>query len=168
MKVLNTVKKYLVFGVGCVALINVGLAATTLSKCNEAGLSEKQQSQIKLFVQQARALVLTKGIQNASKELMSPKFIHDDLYIFVIDHNQYSLANGGRADFVGKNLKSIKDARESAQKIIDSAKQGGGWVNYIWKSPKTHHLECKTSWVSPLLKDPKSELTYTIGAGIEH
>ncbi len=148
--------------------VEIGFAASGAFECRGADLTDKQKMQIKLFVRDAQELINHEGIQTAGKTLMSPAYIHEDLYIFVIDHRQYSLANGGRADLVGKNLQHIQDARVSAKKIINKAKKGGGWVSYQWMSPTKHVSKCKTSWVTPLLKDPKSEQIYTIGAGIEH
>ena len=168
MKGIYSLKMGVVWGViGCMGFVKVSLAAEN-NACNERGLSYTQQTQIKSMVQDAKDLAEIQGIKAASKTFMTSMFIQEDLYIFVIDHRHYSLANGGRADFAGKNLKSIPDARESAQNIIEKARQGGGWVSYIWKSPKKDSLQCKTSWVTPFLKDSKSKLIYTIGAGMEH
>lgn len=167
MKGLNLMKKMLICAIGCIGLVQISWAASA-SECSEASLSTEQKMQIKSFVKNAQSVAQQKGIMEASKEFMTPKFIRENLYIFVINHNQYSLANGGKPDFVGKDLKNVEEARESAQKIINKAKQGGGWVSYLWTSPKTHNVECKTSWVTPLIKDSKSDQSYTIGAGVEH
>lgn len=146
--------------------LNAIFAGTVI--CNESTLSPQQKTQIKSFVDQAQARVQSVGIVKASEEFKTRKFINEQLYIFVIDHNQYSLANGGKPEWIGKDLKAIPNARDSAQKIIEKAKEGGGWVNYVWISPKTQKHQCKTAWVTPMLKDSKSEQVYTIGAGIEH
>ncbi|MDP3560903.1 MAG: cache domain-containing protein [Legionellaceae bacterium] len=142
--------------------------ATALTTCDATALTYMQKIQIKRFVHQAKAYVKRNGIQQASKEFMTSRFIHDNLYIFVIDNKIYSLANGGRPDFIGKDLTRISDAQDSAGKIVTKAKQGGGWVSYHWKDPQTHRLQCKTSWVTPFLKDSRSNQFYTIGSGINH
>lgn len=138
------------------------------TQCDESFLSKKEKTYIKSFVERANELTKNKGIHEATKELMSPKFIQKNSYIFVIDYQHHSLVNGGRPYFIGKDLKDIPEAKDSAQKIVETAKHGGGWVSYIWISPKTHQTTCKTSWVTPLLRDVKNNEIYTIGAGIEH
>lgn len=136
--------------------------------CNETTLTEHQRTQIKEFVQQAIIDVKEKGIQQASKDFMSTQYIKEELYLFVINNKSYSLVNGGRPDFIGKNLTNVPDAQDSANKILHTAKRGGGWVSYAWSNPKSHVMKCKTSWVTPFLKDSKSDEVYTIGAGLMH
>lgn len=145
----------------------IGYAALPIT-CNETTLTEHQRKQIKEFVQQAKTDVEEKGIQHARKDFMSAKYIKEELYLFVINNKSYSLVNGGRPDFIGNNLTSIPDAQESAKKILYTAKQGGGWVSYAWSNRKTKVMKCKTSWVTPFLKDSKSDEIYTIGAGLMH
>lgn len=146
------------------------LIPTLPAQCHESKLNEKQKMEIKLFVQQAQSYIKLHGLKKASRDFtnIDNRRFNDKMYIFMIDNNQYSLANGGKPQLVGKDLKRLDETQESALKIYKSAKQNGGWVNYMWINPQTHIRQCKTSWVTPYIKDKKDNLFYTVGAGLQY
>ncbi len=155
----------------CLAFLSLsGLSSANMQQdCKESLLTKDQKKTVEALVNEAQDLLQKNGFIKARKELMSSKFCQKDLYIFIIDHEHHALMNCGRPDFVGKDLSVVPDARDSAEKIMKKAAEGGGWVSYIWKSPNTHSLRCKTSWVTPFIEDRHDQKqSYSVGAGIEH
>lgn len=86
------------------------------------------------------------------------EFLRGELYIFVYDMNNVSLANGQDARTVWKNLSDLRDPFGTyiVQEIVKKGKDGGGWVTYQWRNAT------KVSYVKPFTKDGKQ---YVIGSG---
>jgi len=106
------------------------------------------------LVKDAVALVKAEGKDKAFAAFNDPagKFVKGDLYIFVVDNDGNTLAHGGNAKLIGKNMKELKDAdgKLFIQAMIDKAKSGGGWVDYKWTNPTTKKLQDKSTYVLPL------------------
>ncbi len=83
-------------------------------------------------------------------------FVDRDLYIFVVDHDGLTLAHGGNERLVGRNMKELRDAdgKLFIQEMIETAKRGGGWVDYKWTNPETKRIQGKTTLVRPLRATP--------------
>jgi len=110
------------------------------------------------------AFVKAEGKEKAFAEFTNPKgkFVDRDLYIFAVDFNGITLAHGGNAKLVGKDLIGLKDADGIyfMKKFIETAKtKGSGWVDYKWVNPVTKKIESKSTYIQK--KD-----NYFLGCGI--
>lgn len=73
----------------------------------------------------------------------------DDGYFFVYDLQGNVLMHPRMADIVGTNLWSIHDPHgaPTIQLLLNKAKSGGGFVEYLWERPSTHKMESKLGYV---------------------
>ncbi|MBI4979298.1 MAG: cache domain-containing protein [Spirochaetes bacterium] len=77
-------------------------------------------------------------------------FIDRDLYLFALDFNGVSLANGQNAKLVGNNLSDMKDINGFPfvkEMIALMKKTNAGWVVYQWNNKKTGKIDPKASYV---------------------
>ena len=117
---------------------------------NAAGTAD----QAKTLVNKAVAFYKANGKDKAIAAFNNPKgeFVKGDLYIFMMDSNCNTLAHGANPKLVGKNVAELKDAdgKLFMQAMRDTAKKGGGWVDYKWSNPTTKKVQAKTSYIMPL------------------
>lgn len=81
------------------------------------------------------------------------KFTQGELYIFAIRYDGITMAHGGNAKLVGKNLIKVKDPSGNMliQELIAIAKtKGEGWFDYRWSHPQTKKVGDKSSFVKTL------------------
>ena len=135
------------------ALILTGIfliAGLLAAAVNAAGTAD----QAKALVQKAVAFYKANGKDKAIAAFNNPKgeFVKGDLYIFMMDGNCNTLAHGANAKLVGKNVAELKDAdgKLFMQAMRDTAKKGGGWVDYKWSNPATKKVQAKSSYIMPL------------------
>jgi cytochrome c len=71
-----------------------------------------------------------------------------DLYVFAYTSAGVNVAHGANDKLVGKNLIELKDPNGKLliQELRDTAKKGGGWVEYDWPHPQTKKIESKVSY----------------------
>jgi cytochrome c len=129
------------FGVILISLLWVSFAVAG-GTANEA----------KVLVEKAAAYVKAEGKEKAFAEFSNPsgKFVDRDLYIFIVDFNGLTLAHGGNAKLVGKNMLELKDADGEffIKKFIEVAKtKGNGWVDYKWVNPVSKKIEPKSTYI---------------------
>ncbi|MCX7965987.1 MAG: methyl-accepting chemotaxis protein [Syntrophorhabdaceae bacterium] len=91
------------------------------------------------------------GKEKSCKEFNNNQgeFINKDLYIYVIDEQGLTLANGGNPALTGKNMYDLKDAdgKYFIREIIETAKKkGSGWVDYKWMNPATGEISLKSAY----------------------
>ncbi|HSR11198.1 MAG TPA: cache domain-containing protein [Thermodesulfobacteriota bacterium] len=96
--------------------------------------------------------VKANGKEKAFSEFSDPKgkFVDRDLYIFAVDFNGITMAHGGNAKLVGKDMLGLKDAdgKFFIKEFIDMAKtKGSGWVDYKWVNPVSKGIEKKSTFV---------------------
>ena len=106
----------------------------------------------KSLVQKAVSFIKANGKDKAFSEFtnLQGKFIDRDLYIFVVNFKGITLAHGGNAKLVGKDMLGLKDAdgKLFIQNFIEVAKsKGSGWVDYKWVNPVTKKIEDKSTYV---------------------
>jgi two-component system NarL family sensor kinase len=72
-----------------------------------------------------------------------------DGYFFVYDLHGRSLMHPREPDLVGRNLWDLRDPQGALtiQRLIATASQGGGFVNYTWRRPSTGKLAPKLGYV---------------------
>lgn len=118
-----------------------------------------KRKQVVELVERAANFFNQNSLANACKEFTHTKnFVKGELYVFVFDFNGTNLAHGQQSDLLWKNLYDLKDqfGAPIVKTIIDSAKNGGGWVTYSWRQAS------KNSYVQAVEKDGVS---YVVGAG---
>ena len=111
------------------------------------------QDEAVAMVKKAVALIKTKGRDAALAEFNNPKgaFVDRDLYIFVLDKDGVTLANGVNQRLVGKNVMQLKDADgkyfiKNFLELGDA--KGTGWApEYKWPNTVTQAMETKQSYV---------------------
>src|ERR1700741_4809438 len=94
-------------------LFSIVLAVFSIVSSGAAGAADKgTPDEAVAMVNKAVALVKAKGREAALAEFNNPKgaFVDRDLYIFVIDKDGVTLANGVNARLIGKNVMQLKDA----------------------------------------------------------
>lgn len=104
------------------------------------------------LVKKATALVKQAGKEKAMAEFNNPHgaFVDRDLYIFVIDLDGKTLANGSNQKLIGKNVEEMKDADGTLfiKRFIDIAQtKGSGWTDYKWVDPVTKDIRPKSTYV---------------------
>ena len=110
------------------------------------------QADAQALVGKGAAFYKANGKDKAFAEFSNPKgqFTKGDLYIFVIDTKGITMAHGGNAKLVGKDMSELKDAdgKFFMKEIIKTATdKGKGWVDYKWTNPVTKKVEDKTTYV---------------------
>ncbi len=121
---------------------------------------ESKQDKIESLVKSAVNTFKTEGRETAFREFSNVvgKFVKGDLYLYAYDMKGYCVAHGDNVALIGRDFYNLKDEEDLfiIQALIDKAKQGGGWVNYMWNhSTKSGYVE--------LVSDKDGE--YIIGSG---
>ena len=135
-------------------LFSIVLAIFSIVASGTAGAADKgTQEEAVAMVNKAVALIKSKGRDAALAEFNNPKgaFVDRDLYIFVIDKDGVTLANGVNARLVGKNVMQLKDVDGTyfIKKFLEIGDtKGKGWgPEYKWSNSSTHAMETKQSYV---------------------
>ena len=109
------------------------------------------EAQVVAFVQRAADYVKAHGKVEALKVFSDPQgeFREGEFYIFAEDFAGTELANGGQPEIVGQNLIDLEDANgvKILEVLIAAAKQGSGWVSYVWDNPETGQEQAKRAYV---------------------
>lgn len=122
-----------------------------LSSMTTAHAAEANANEAQAMVKKAVAFLGTAGKQKALEEFNKPQgqFIDRDLYIFVLDAQGTTLANGVNAKIVGKNVATMADAdgKNFIQEILKEAgSKGNAWVDYKWPDPVSKQLRKKSTY----------------------
>lgn len=109
----------------------------------------------KSMMEKAVAYVNANGKEKAFAEFTNRQgaFVDRDLYIFAVDFKGLTIAHGGNAKLVGKDMFGLKDAdgKFFIQSFIETAKtKGNGWVDYKWVNPQTSKIENKSTLVQKI------------------
>ncbi len=108
--------------------------------------------EVQALVKKAVAFLKANGREKALAEFNNPKgqFIDRSLYIFVLDKDGVTLANGVNPSIVKKNVMEMhdQDGKYFIKALFEIAKtKGEGWVDYKWPDPVTKSLRAKSSYV---------------------
>lgn len=121
------------------------------------------REQVVSFVEEAVAYAKKNGKEKALAEFSDPEgdFKRGELYIYAYDFDGNNVAHGGNKAFVGQNLIDMKDPNGVMviQELIKRAKDGSGWLEYMWENPATGQLEPKVGYVM------KVDDTWWLGSG---
>ncbi|MBI3229806.1 MAG: cache domain-containing protein [Burkholderiales bacterium] len=114
------------------------LTCITPSYAGDSGTPAEAQALVKKAVAFAKANGKQKAIDEFNKAKGS--FVDRDLYIFVLDKEGVTLANGVNPKIVGKNVMDMRDTdgKSFIKEITKlSEEKGEGWVDYKW-----HYQDC--------------------------
>jgi signal transduction histidine kinase len=102
------------------------------------------------FVNKALEYAKVNGKEKALAEFtdQNGEFAQGELYIYAYDYSGTVLAHGGNPSLVGQNLYNMEDANgvKVIQELINLARQGGGWLSYLWDNPTTQKNEPKLGY----------------------
>ena len=89
------------------------------------------------------------GLDATFKAITEKKFNDRDLYPFINKLDGTSVAHGANAAMVGKDMSGVQDqdGRFLVRAMAETAKSGGGWVDYKWPNPVTNMIDAKSSYV---------------------
>jgi signal transduction histidine kinase len=145
--------------------MKLGILVMALVFGSSAFATTKEEAQA--FVKEAKAYIKEKGFDAACAEFSKKKeekgkFHKGELYIFLYDMEGKVLCHGGKKELIGKNLITMKDknGKPVIQEFRDTAKKGGGFVDYMWENPDTKVVEPKLSYTETV------DDTKWLGAGI--
>lgn len=138
-----------IFAAVCTAALAMPLQAETREECQA-------------MVESAVDFCSKNPADKCFAAVASDQFKKGELFIFVFDFEGKSLANGGIPAMVGKNMLNAKsaDGQPFIQKQIETAKGGGGWLEYDWMNPTTKKVQKKVSYVK------KVNDSFYLGSGI--
>lgn len=87
--------------------------------------------------------------RNDAKAILAKLDYGDDGYFFVYDLQGKNLMHPRQPDLVGRNLWDLTDAHgnPTIQRLINQAKEGGGFVRYLWEKPSSHKIAPKLGYV---------------------
>jgi signal transduction histidine kinase len=134
---------------------------------------EDSNNQVIMAATRVTATGLGEALKNISgdtqrtdfiRQFIAPiRFMSDDSgYFFIYDYNYNNIAIAVFSDLQGKNLKDLKDSHGKyfIQAFVETAKKGGGFVEYYWPQTTTKVDMRKIGYVMPI---PGTE--YLIGSG---
>jgi len=86
-----------------------------------------------------------------------------DGYVFIYDFNGINIADPIQKSNSGKNLINFKDSNGKyvIKELIDVAKKGGGYVDYVWIKPTTKKPAKKISYATAF-----KPLEWMVGSGV--
>lgn len=104
------------------------------------------------LVGKAVAFIKANGKEKALAEFNNPKgaFVSGELYVFVLDKDGVTLANGVNPKIVGKNVMDMKDSTGKyfiRDLFAVAASKGAGWVDYQWPDPVSNKVRAKSTYV---------------------
>lgn len=118
---------------------------------------ENAQRELKHFVALAMSAVAPYYRSGRDDDATKAKAMHalslldygPDGYFFLYDYDGTNLMHPRQPELVGKNLLWDLDEHgiRAHKLMIDKARAGGGFVDYTWNKPSTHHLAPKLSYV---------------------
>ncbi len=131
------------------ALLTVLLAGAAVSDAAVAA-EHGTRDQAVAMVKRVETMFQKDGADATFKAITARTFNDRDLYPFVYTLDGTDcVAHGANSAMVGKNLIGLKDqdGKFLIRELSETAKKGGGWVDYKWPNPITKLIEAKSSYV---------------------
>ncbi len=120
---------------------------------------EQKQKDVVALVERGVEFINENRLSDAGRAFTHTKdFVEGELYLFIFDMQGIVIAHGQQDYLLWDNMYNYKDdfGAPMVQKIINKAKDGGGWVTYEWRGA------VKQSYVKKITKEGKD---YAIGSG---
>ena len=115
-----------------------------------AATAAPTQSEAKAMAEKAVAYWKANGREKALAEFNDPhgRFIKGQMYVTVGDHGTV-LANAANPKLLGTNSWDLRDpdGKYFVREFLETAKKGGGWVDYTFANPFTGKIQKKTSYI---------------------
>lgn len=133
----------------------IAILATLFIFClTTAALADMVEPKAKLLVDKGLLHIRDAGVEKAAKDFMDPdkEFIDGTYYLLFYTYDGTCLALGAKPEIAGKNRWDVQDPDGVYQirEMIQTAKQGGGWVHYKYANPETGTVQKKKTWVQPV------------------
>jgi two-component system, NarL family, sensor kinase len=141
--------------------VAVSLQANALSNSEQRAIAaayrSSKETELKNYVALAESAVAP--LYNSGRDdpgtraqvlaVLSKLEFGSDGYFFVYDLQGNLLMHPRQAELVGTNLWSMHDPHGALtiQTLLKKARNGGGFVEYLWERPSTHKLESKLGYV---------------------
>lgn len=156
MKNLNFRTKILILVVTPLIIISILLTLLSINQANKLGeknistfsdtIFNLRREELKNYTELATSTVehVRKNqnltlyeSQELAKDIYRDMSFGEDGYFFVYDYNGINLAHPKKPQLEGKNLWGIQDSGGVLliQSLIDNAKRGGGYTDYVWDKP---------------------------------
>ncbi|MGH1486418.1 MAG: cache domain-containing protein [Cellvibrionaceae bacterium] len=162
--------------VSCVLTILAIFQAKELGNNNLSSFSEKiydlRRNELKNYTEMALSSVdhiynstdkNSPEAQEAAKTILRNLAYGSDGYIFVYDYKGTNVVLPTKPHIEGKNLWDIQDKNGVLliQELVNDAKQGGGYTNYVWDKPSKGREVDKISYSLGL-----SDWEWMVGTGL--
>ena len=101
--------------------------------------------------------------EESIKRMLNGLTYGDDGYFFVYDPEGVNLVHPIQPELVGKNLHDLQDVNGKyvIKDLLQIAKEGGGFYQYVWRKPSKGEVEDKLSYVVQI-----PELGWMMGTGL--
>ncbi len=101
--------------------------------------------------------------QQEALRLLASLDYGDDGYFFVYDLQGRVLMHSRQPDLVGQNLWALRDleGQQTIQQLIARARNGGGYVPYLWRKPSSGQMARKLGYVVAV-----PEWDWMVGTGL--
>lgn len=142
----------------------ISLASVFMAMCLVSITLAASQEEAKAMVEKAAEFYKANGKDKAMAAFNDPKgqFVQGELYIIAYDFEGKVLANATSTKLIGKNIMNMKDpdGKPFMKELLETAKKGGGWVEYKFNDPKMNKIRPKVTYVL------KVDSNVAIGCGI--
>ena len=137
--------------IGIVTTILAGILIALLCVGFAYAQEKGTASEAKALLTRAVAYYKANGKDKAFAQFNKSKgrFVHSDLYIYVIDPEGIVLSHGADAKLIGESLIDRKDAagKKFIKAIIDDTKVNNkGTMDYKWMNPQSKKIEQKSTF----------------------
>ncbi|WP_018410800.1 cache domain-containing protein [Methyloversatilis thermotolerans] len=124
----------------------------------EPALTEARRAELRNYVLLALASIShlsgrqDEAARRQALDLLGRLEFGDDGYFFVYDYRGRVLMHPRQPELVGRTLWDMKDplGRPTIQNLIATARDGGGYVDFIWRRPSSGRPENKLGYVASL------------------
>jgi two-component system, NarL family, sensor kinase len=137
--------------------LQAGALSTSEQRAIAAAYRSSKEAELKNYVALAESAVAP--LYNSGRDdpatraqvlaVLSKLEFGSDGYFFVYDLQGNLLMHPRQSELVGTNLWSMHDPNGALtiQSLLKQARNGGGFVEYLWARPSTHKLEPKLGYV---------------------
>jgi two-component system NarL family sensor kinase len=159
LKVLILAVAPLLFAIAAVAAV-VRIEARALAEAEahavQPVLMGSRQTELRNYVELAIASVAhlhdqpDPAARDAALHILEKLDYGQDGYFFVYDLSGRNVMHPRQRELVGQDLWNLRDpeGRPTIQRLIERARSGGGFVEYLWQRPSTHKMERKLGYVA--------------------
>ncbi|HET7795166.1 MAG TPA: cache domain-containing protein [Rhizobacter sp.] len=126
----------------------------------ESAYMTSKQAELRHYVDLAQSVIAPlyasgrndEATQAEAMRLLATLDYGADGYFFLYDMSGRNLMHPRQPELVGRNLWEMRDAQGQPiiQRLIERAREGGGYVQYVWQKPSTQQITPKLGYVIAL------------------